>query len=44
MVNYAGDGDSSAYKTVTEKKPYGDFTIGNIGMVLVTYRRVLGQD
>ena len=29
-VNYIGDGDSSAYKTVTEKKPYGDFTIGKL--------------
>ena len=39
-VNYIGDRDSSAYKTVTEKKPYGDFTIGKLECVGHIQKRV----
>ena len=33
VLNYIGDGDSSAYKKVSESKPYGDQPVGKLECV-----------
>ena len=39
-INYIGDGDSSAYKNVSESKPYGDQPVGKLDCVGHIQKRV----